>query len=113
VLQDPEIVDEALRRGAVFEVCLTSNWQSGVVDQIEQHPLPRMLDAGLQVALCTDDPGLSGIRLSDEYALAIGGLGLSLETLKGMILAGAGAAFLDPRQKRRLESELVTAMFEA
>jgi adenosine deaminase len=113
VLEDPEVLNEALQRGVVFEVCLTSNWQSGVVDQIEEHPLPRMLDAGLQVTLSTDDPALSRIRLSDEYALAIGALGLSLETLKGLILAGASAAFLDARKKRRLESELVAALFEA
>lgn len=106
VVEDPEVLELARSARTVFEVCLTSNLHSGVVRQMAEHPLPRMIDAGLQVTLNTDDPGISNIRLSDEYYTAVAELGLSLESLKGMILAAAQAAFLPERRKRELEQDL-------
>jgi adenosine deaminase len=93
VIEDPDVIRMAVERRTVFEVCPTSNLQSGAVPGPVDHPLARMLEAGLQVTINTDDPGVSQVTLADEYALAIKYLGLSLETIKGLILASAQAAF--------------------
>jgi adenosine deaminase len=106
VLGDAEVVELAKDRRLVFEVCLTSNLQSGVVAEIASHPLPMMIEAGLQVTLNSDDPGVSGITLSGEYALARRELGLSLQTLHGLILAASQASFLPAREKKALEASL-------
>lgn len=110
VMEDPEMVRLARDRRAVFEVCLTSNLHSGVVERMDNHPLPRMIEAGLKVTLNTDDPGISNIRLSDEYFTAVAELGLSLDTLSGMILTAAQTAFLPPKQQRDVENELQAAL---
>ena len=110
VLEDIEIVRQARERRVVFEVCLTSNYHSGVVSQMSDHPLPRMIEAGLQVTLNSDDPGISNIRLSDEHLTATEELGLSIETLKGLTLVAAQAAFLPLRAKRELEAELQASL---
>ena len=47
VLEDPSVVALARERARPFEVCVTSNYQSGVVPEPGTHPLPRMLEAGL------------------------------------------------------------------
>ena len=109
VMEDLAAVNAARESRAVFEVCLTSNLHSGVVPGMDGHPLPQMIDSGLQVTLNTDDPGISNIRLSDEYYTAVTELGLSIETLKGLILTAAQAAFLPERGKRELEGELKKA----
>ncbi|MCF6277894.1 MAG: adenosine deaminase, partial [Anaerolineales bacterium] len=44
VLEDESAVALAKERGTVFEVCVTSNYQSGVVSALSAHPLPHMLD---------------------------------------------------------------------
>lgn len=106
VMEDPDVIKLALERRAVFEVCLTSNHQSGVVASLREHPLPKMIDAGLQVTLNTDDPGVSNITLTDEYQIAVTDLGLSEASLKGLVLAAAQASFLPPREKKALEAEL-------
>jgi adenosine deaminase len=110
IMEDQELVRVAHDRRVAFEVCLTSNIQSGAVSTINDHPLPRMLQAGLQVTLNTDDPGVSDTRLSDEYALAISGLGFSLESIKGLVLTALQASFLPPRVKANLESEFLAAI---
>jgi adenosine deaminase len=111
VLEDPDVVVVARERRVTFQICLTSNLQSGVVDTLSDHPLPRMIQAGLQVTLNTDDPSVSDICLTDEYRLAVEGLGFSIESLKGMILAAAQASFLSKREKDSLESELLASLF--
>ena len=106
VMEDAEVVAMARERRAAFEVCLTSNLHSGVTLGMEKHPLPDMINAGLVVTLNTDDPGISNIRLSDEYFTAVSELGLSEETLKGLILSGAQYSFLPKAEKKELENSL-------
>lgn len=110
IMEDQELVRLARDRCVAFEVCLTSNIQSGAVTTIDDHPLPSMLQAGLQVTLNTDDPGVSDTRLSDEYALAITQLGLSLESIKGLVLTALQASFLPPKVKANLETEFLAAI---
>jgi adenosine deaminase len=106
IMEDPAVVELARQRGTVFEVCLTSNYQTGVVDDLKRHPVLQMIDAGLNVTINTDDPGISCIRLSDEYRLACRQLGFSLPQLYECILSAARASFLDEPSRQRLAAEL-------
>jgi adenosine deaminase len=111
VVEDPDVVRLAVERRTVFEVCPTSNVQSGAVASPAEHPLVRMIEAGMQVTINTDDPGVSRIRLVDEYNLAVGALGLSSETIKATILGSAQAIFQPAATRKALESRLKSAFF--
>jgi adenosine deaminase len=111
VMEDPAVVALARERGLVFEVCLRSNVQSGVVSGVKAHPLPRMIEAGLRVTLNTDDPQVSRTTLSDEYDLARSELAISRGALHGMILTAAQASFLPAGEKKALEAGLVAGLF--
>lgn len=108
VLEDPDVVALARERQTVFEVCLTSNYQSGVIPRLRDHPIRKMLNAGLKVSLGSDDPSVSHITLSQEYRLACETIGLSLEALKEIILVGAQAAFLPPAEGKTLQNRVET-----
>lgn len=110
VLEDPAVTALARERAVPFEVCLTSNVQSGVVSDLSRHPLQRMLAAGLNVTINTDDPSISQICLSDEYCLAVEELGMDLSVLQERILAAARASFL-PERSRDLLVERLRAEF--
>ncbi len=101
VLEDNYTLALARENGIVFEVCPTSNYQSGVVAPDQTHPLVRMIQAGLKVTLNTDDPSVSQITLSHEYALAHQ-LGLSEDQIKECILQAIQAAFLAPKERESL-----------
>lgn len=113
ILEDERLVAMAVERRTCFEVCLTSNLLSGVVARLEDHPLPRMIEAGLQVTLNTDDPSVCGVQLSDEYGRAVNRLGLSMVSLAGLVLTAVQASFLPNREKMRLETELQPALLAA
>jgi len=106
VLEDEFTVKLAKEYQTAFEVCLTSNYQTGVVKEGETHPLPQMLAAGLNVTLNTDDPSISQITLGNEYRLAEQELKVPLATIKECILAGAQAAFLPENDKAKLVASL-------
>ncbi len=106
VLEDKNVVALAKERGVTFEVCVTSNFQSGVVKKLAEHPLPRMIEQGLNVTINTDDPSVSRITLSHEYYNACDALQMPQYTLKERIVAAAQAGFLPDDEKDKLVSKL-------
>jgi adenosine deaminase len=106
VMEDQKVVALARERGTTFEVCITSNCHSGAVPSLRAHPFARMIFAGLNVTLNSDDPSISRIELSDEYRLANEELGVALSTLRERTLAAAGAAFLPQDERVKLVEAL-------
>jgi adenosine deaminase len=106
VMEDSYVVAMARERGIVFEVCATSNYQSGVVSILKDHPLPHMMDAGLAVTINTDDPSISAITLTDEYILAQDQLGLNDFDLTRTISRAARAVFLPIPEAEKLEEQV-------
>ena len=106
VLEDQNVVRMAEEKQIAFEVCPTSNFQSGVVTELADHPLPKMVEAGLLCTLNTDDPGISRIDLSDEYKIGCETLGFSGEGLMNLVLNGVNCAFLPEDEKKLLSEEI-------
>lgn len=106
VMESPVALELARQNQIPFEVCITSNYQSGVVTDLESHPLAQMLAQGLYVTINTDDPGISQITLSNEYRLFCETLGFSIETLRKCVLAAARAAFLPESDREKLAQRL-------
>ena len=106
VLEDEAVAALAKERGVVFEVCPTSNFQSGVVTTMEEHPLPRMIEYGLKVTINTDDPSVSRISLSNEFQIAHEKLNVSMDVLKQSILMAAESSFLADAEKAELLQSL-------
>ena len=108
VLEDENIVAIARERNTAFEVCITSNYQSGVVKSLDTHPLMNMLNAGLNVTINTDDPSISRITLSHELYTACEELMMPQNTMKQRIVAAAQAGFLPEDEKDKLVRYLNT-----
>jgi adenosine deaminase len=106
VMEDPNTVALARERGTAFEVCVTSNYQTGVVQSLKEHPLLKMLNARLNVTLGTDDPSISQITLTDEYHRICEDLGMEHKMLKERILAAAKASFLPEAERGKLMEQL-------
>lgn len=102
VLEDDAIVALARERGAAFEVCPTSNFQSGVVTELEKHPLPHMIEKGLKVTVNTDDPSVSRITLSNEFQIVHEKLNVSMDVLKQSVVLSAESSFLPDAEKAEL-----------
>lgn len=107
VLEDKDIAALAKDRNTAFEVCITSNYQSGVVESLDTHPMVKMLENGINVTINTDDPSISRITLSHEYYAACEDLKMPQPILKERIVAAAKACFLPEDEKEKLVSQLM------
>lgn len=92
--EDPKLMKRIAADRIAVEVCLTSNLQTGAVDRIEDHPLPKFLDAGMTCAVCTDNPTVSNTSLIGEYLLAIDTFDLSEEDVRRLAGMAVGASFV-------------------
>jgi adenosine deaminase len=109
-MEDDYTVALARERQTVFEVCVTSNFQSGVVSSLADHPLPRMIEAGLNVTVNTDDPSVSRITLAHEYQLVCEELNIPFNMLHQCTIAAAQAAFLPDAERKKLVARLKKEM---
>jgi adenosine deaminase len=101
-IEDPALVEELAGLGTVLEVCPTSNVVLGIYPTYEEHPLPRLRDAGVQVTLGSDDPPYFGATIGGEYALCAEHYALDDEALRGITRTAIEAAFCEEKLKEGL-----------
>jgi len=68
-LKYPELLKEVANRGQCLEICPTTYVKTGTLDDIEELGLvfDRCFEAGVDIAICTDNAGLHNVRLPFEY----------------------------------------------
>lgn len=68
-LLQPQLLKEVARRGQCLEVCPTTYLKTGTMKDIRQlkQVFDRCFDAGVDIAICTDNAGLHNVRLPFEY----------------------------------------------
>ncbi len=104
-IQDPLISDKAAfadqladyiaTMRVTIEVCPTSNLQTipELGGDIRNHPVRRMLDYGMAVAICTDNTLVSHTNINRELGLVADACDLTLDGFKRLVLAGFKGAF--------------------
>ncbi|MEL6891818.1 MAG: hypothetical protein AAFP84_09490 [Actinomycetota bacterium] len=92
--------------GVFCEVCPTSNLLLGVVDSFDEHPLPRLIEAGLTVCINTDDPGWFDTDLITELTIASDRFGLSVDDHVRLQRHAVEASYASPITKRSIDAEL-------
>ena len=97
-IDDPGLVAELAGRGTVLDVCPTSNVRTGAVASLEEHPLRRLVAAGVRCSISTDDPAMFGTDLGREYDAAAR-LGV---TPRACYEAAVAGSLCDEPTRRRL-----------
>jgi adenosine deaminase len=105
-IEDPALVQQLAQRGITLECCPTSNVVLGVYRSYEEHPLPRLADAGVRITLGSDDPPYFGASIGGEYEIAQQKLGFDEERLKAITATAVDAAFCDEGVKTALAARL-------
>jgi adenosine deaminase len=68
-LRYPELLPEVARRHQCLEVCPTTYLKTGTLESLSQLKIvfDRCFEAGVDIAICTDNAGLHNVRLPFEY----------------------------------------------
>ncbi|NEQ32142.1 MAG: adenosine deaminase [Leptolyngbya sp. SIO4C5] len=110
-LRHPELLPEVAARGQCLEICPTTYLKTGTLQEIRQlKPVfDRCFDAGVDIAICTDNAGLHNVRLPFEYETLLTQDVIGFDGLQACQEAAFRHAFAWPhnRQPASMLSELL------
>lgn len=92
------------------EVCLTSNLQTlPEIKSIKNHPIQKMIEAGLPVSINTDNRLVSNTTVTKEMMLLTKHISLSAKELKNIVIAGFKSGFFPGTyiEKRRFVRKVI------
>lgn len=98
---------QALRtQGIHFELCLTSNAQTGALAGLPGHPVRRLDAAGLSWSYHTDNRLMSMTSLFQEAQLLVAGHGFGLDELRACARRALAASFVADAVREAVQSSL-------
>lgn len=100
-LEDPVLVKRLARDRIPLTVCPLSNLKLGVVSQLADHPLQRMLDSDLVVTVNSDDPAYFGGYVGENYTVIQSALNLSEAEVKAVARNGFTAALMSDDERAK------------
>ena len=100
--EDAALLEYLAERRIPLEMCPISNWRTGVVPSVAQHPIRDYLKRGIVVTVNSDDPMMFGNSLAEEYRSLESELGFSRDEIRQLILQGVRSSWLPEDRKGRL-----------
>ncbi len=104
--EDPEVLRLLKEKGIALEMCPTSNRQTHAIEDMAAYPLIDYLNQGIRVTLNTDDMGIEGITLPDEYRYMEDQFGLTAEQRMTLLENAVEAAFTTEEVKNELRGQI-------
>jgi adenosine deaminase len=109
-LEDPALVAELARRRTPLTVCPLSNLKLCVVNDLRDHPMKKLLDAGLCATVNSDDPAYFGGYLNANFVQTVEALNLSREDVITLARNSFEASFIDAATRAKHLEKLDAAI---
>ena len=100
--EDGELLNYVNDHRIPLEICLSSNVQTGAVEDLAKHPFRFYFDLGLRVTLNTDNRMITNTTMTDEYFLAYENYDLTPRDVLDLVMNGVKSAFIPYEFKREL-----------
>ncbi len=94
-IEDASLLKKLREDKICLEICPTSNWLTQCVPSLEEHPLPKLIRAGVPVAISTDDPGVFPVTLPSEIELCRSRMKLTDAEIESCLRAADRSSFLN------------------
>jgi len=105
-LQDPLLMAELAHTRLPLTVCPLSNLKLCVVDDLRQHPLKKMLDAGLCVTINSDDPAYFGGYMNENWTQTVQALQMDRDDVVAIARNSFEASFISDQRRAECLAEL-------
>jgi adenosine deaminase len=105
-MEDPALIARLVRGRVPLTVCPLSNVRLRVVDKLSDHPLRRMLEAGLVATCNSDDPAYFGGYVGDNFRETAAALSLTDEELVKLARNSFEASFIDDAARGRYLADI-------
>lgn len=98
-MEAPDLVTRLAAMGITLTVCPLSNLKLRGVSDMREHPLKRMLDAGLKATVNSDDPAYFGGYLLENYGAVTDALDLGRDDLVALARNSIEGSFLSAAEQ--------------
>ena len=105
-LEDPALVARLAAERVPLTVCPLSNLKLCVVNDLADHPMKRLLDAGLCATVNSDDPAYFGGYLNANFVQTVEALNLSAADVVQLARNSFEASFVSPTERAALLNKL-------
>lgn len=105
-IEDAAVVRMAAERGVTFDICPLSNVGLRVVPSIREHPIRRLMAAGVRCTVSTDDPLCFANTLIEEYTVLALELGFTRAELAQVARNGWEIADVTPAARASALAEI-------
>ena len=106
-IHHPGVIEILKSKGIPLEVCPLSNWLTQAFPSFEAHPLRKLYDSGVLLTLNSDDPGVFGSTLTDDYDIAQKYHGFNLNEFKRLNKIAFKKSFIPDSKKKLWESVFI------
>lgn len=101
IIKDPSILHFIRDHNIPLEVCPISNWLTQAFKTHEEHPIRNLINAGVKITINSDDPGIFGTQLSDDYEVLHRVHGFSAADFEKANDIAASVSFIDLKEKQK------------
>lgn len=105
-LEDPKLVRRLADERIPLTVCPLSNLKLCVVKSLKNHPLKKLLDAGVVATVNSDDPAYFGGYVQDNFVRTQEALGLSVDELATLAKNSFEASFISEEDKAKYKKAI-------
>jgi len=105
-IEDAAVVRLAVEHDVTFDVCPLSNVGLQVVPSMAEHPIRRLMEAGVRCTVSTDDPLCFANTITEEYTVLAAELGFTRAELGRVARNGWAVASVSPEMRRAMTAEI-------
>jgi adenosine deaminase len=105
-IEDPAVVKLAADLDVTFDVCPISNVALGVVPSMKEHPIRRLMLAGVRCTVSTDDPLCFANSITEEYDALANELTFTRAELAQVARNGWEVADVPPDTRKTMLAEI-------
>ena len=111
LLDDPELTQRIADAQVALTVCPVSNVViANVIDDVADHPFARQREAGVLVTVNSDDPGMMGTTIADDYEAVADRFDYDLETMEDIALGAVDASWAPADEQAELRARFLAEM---
>ena len=101
-VEDNDLIKIIAKQGITLEICPTSNICTSTYSKIEDIPIKKFIDNGINITINTDDPTVCNTKLKEELKLVANTFGLTYEDIVKLQLNAIKASFASEKIKEEI-----------
>jgi len=90
-----------------LEICPTSNVNTGVCDEIKDHPIDELIRLRFRITVNTDNRLMSNVTMTSEMAALVDAFGYGWDTLRWLSVNAMKSSFLPFRERLQIIEHLI------